>query len=199
MRPLQGRESNATFSGGVAPGYYLVPLQGTNELPPSGDSFLRSRQSEHLLLSSWGASGSVSRSAALSVALSSRALCCHPEEVAPAKRREYLRISRPRVQRFSHFLPHTCWFRPELPRNLCIFGQKVGSIVVHFVALTFVFIHIARSTFIFNISWGQRPVPDLDQRVGRPPQLAQAGFILCMNIAFSPFEAIRMVRFSGDK
>ena len=31
MRPLQGRESNATLSGGVAPGYFLVPLQGEKE------------------------------------------------------------------------------------------------------------------------------------------------------------------------
>src|ERR1035441_9314934 len=28
MRPLQGRRLCATLSGGVAPGYYLVPLQG---------------------------------------------------------------------------------------------------------------------------------------------------------------------------
>ena len=28
VRPLQARESNATPSGGVAPGYFLVPLQG---------------------------------------------------------------------------------------------------------------------------------------------------------------------------
>jgi hypothetical protein len=28
VRPLQGRESKVTLSGGVAPGYYLGPLQG---------------------------------------------------------------------------------------------------------------------------------------------------------------------------
>src|SRR5579862_1704238 len=29
MRPLQGRESIPLFSGGVAPGYYIRPFQGT--------------------------------------------------------------------------------------------------------------------------------------------------------------------------
>jgi hypothetical protein len=28
MRPFQGRRSLALFSGGVAPGYYIVPLRG---------------------------------------------------------------------------------------------------------------------------------------------------------------------------
>jgi hypothetical protein len=32
MRPLQGRGTNVAHSGGVAPGYYLVPLQGTKNL-----------------------------------------------------------------------------------------------------------------------------------------------------------------------
>ena len=96
----------------------------------------------------------------------------HPEE--PQARKD-LRISRPRIQRLSHFLSTTCWFRPELPRNPCIVGQKADLIVVHFLTLTFVFMHIVGSIFIFNIFMGQRPVPDLDQRVGEPPQLAQAG------------------------
>ena len=39
----------------------------------------------------------------------------------------------------------------------------------------FVFIYIPGGSFIFNISRGQRPVPDLDQRVGDLPQLALAG------------------------
>ena len=33
MRPLQGRGTNVAHSGGGAPGYYLVPLQGTKNLP----------------------------------------------------------------------------------------------------------------------------------------------------------------------
>jgi hypothetical protein len=33
MRPSQGRGTSLTLSGGVAPGYYLVPLQGTKNLP----------------------------------------------------------------------------------------------------------------------------------------------------------------------
>ena len=33
IRPLQGRGTNVAHSGGVAPGYYLVPLQGTEHLP----------------------------------------------------------------------------------------------------------------------------------------------------------------------
>jgi len=32
-RLFQGRETNVAHSGGVAPGYYLVPLQGTKNLP----------------------------------------------------------------------------------------------------------------------------------------------------------------------
>ena len=32
MRPLQGRPTHIPCSGGVAPGYYLVPLQGTEDL-----------------------------------------------------------------------------------------------------------------------------------------------------------------------
>ena len=66
-------------------------------------------------------------------------------------------------------------FSPRLSRNPCIIGQIAYSVVVHFVTLTFVFMHIVGSIFIFNIFMGQRPVPDLDQRVGEPPQLAQAG------------------------
>jgi hypothetical protein len=33
IRPLQGRGTSVALSGGVAPGYYLVPLQGTKNLP----------------------------------------------------------------------------------------------------------------------------------------------------------------------
>jgi hypothetical protein len=32
MRPLRGRGRSLALSGGVAPGYYLVPLQGTKKL-----------------------------------------------------------------------------------------------------------------------------------------------------------------------
>ena len=39
----------------------------------------------------------------------------------------------------------------------------------------FVFNKPLGAIFIFNIFLGQRPVPDLDQDVGEPPQLAQAG------------------------
>jgi len=35
VRPLQGRGSNVTCSGGVAPGYFLVPLQGCLRKVPS--------------------------------------------------------------------------------------------------------------------------------------------------------------------
>jgi hypothetical protein len=33
MRPFQGRGTSLALSGGVAPGYYLVPLQGTKKSP----------------------------------------------------------------------------------------------------------------------------------------------------------------------
>ena len=39
----------------------------------------------------------------------------------------------------------------------------------------FVFIHIPGGSFIFNISMGQRPFSDLDQR--EPPQWAQIGVL----------------------
>jgi len=72
--------------------------------------------------------------------------------------------------------------RPDLLRKLCIFGQKPDrwvSIIAqwvhfrvktcfiagHFVIVSCVFIYIAGSTFIFNISKGQRPLPIVDCRL----------------------------------
>jgi len=46
IRPLQGRGTSVGHSGGVAPGYYLVPLQGTKKIPFSltlQHAFLSSR------------------------------------------------------------------------------------------------------------------------------------------------------------
>jgi hypothetical protein len=63
---------------------------------------------------------------------------------------------------------------------LCIFCQKVALIFGHCVIRPFVFIHIPGGSFIFNISLGERAVPDLDQRIGEPPQLTQVGI-------FNPF------------
>jgi hypothetical protein len=40
MRPLQGRGTDGAHSGGVAPGYYLVPLQGTKN-PTFGPTLRR--------------------------------------------------------------------------------------------------------------------------------------------------------------
>ena len=46
IRPLQGRGTSVALSGSVAPGYYMVPLQGTKNLPfglPRGTPLLTSR------------------------------------------------------------------------------------------------------------------------------------------------------------
>jgi hypothetical protein len=40
----------------------------------------------------------------------------------------------------------------------------------HFVIVACVFMHIAGSIFIFNISKGQRPIPDLEEHIPEPPQ-----------------------------
>jgi len=63
---------------------------------------------------------------------------------------------------------------PRLSSNFFTFINLAGSIVLH-SPLTFVFKNIAGSPFIFDIFLGQRPVSDLDQHIGQPPQLAQAG------------------------
>ena len=61
-------------------------------------------------------------------------------------------------------------------RLLSIIAQLVNSRVKSriyrctFCRSLFVFMHIAGSIFIFNISKGQRPVSDLDQRVNDPLQ-----------------------------
>jgi hypothetical protein len=79
-------------------------------------------------------------------------------------------------------------FRPNKPDQLLSilaqwvhFRVKTRFIAGHFVIVSCVFIHIAGSISIFNISLAQRPVPDadvaptfrsarLDQRVREPPQ-----------------------------
>ena len=63
--------------------------------------------------------------------------------------------------------------RPELSRNLCIFGQKARFIIGHVVNVAFVFMHIPGSIFVFNIFFGPSPISDLDERVGDPQQLTQ--------------------------
>jgi hypothetical protein len=78
--------------------------------------------------------------------------------------------------------------RPDFSCNLCAFlankPDRLLSISVqfvhfrvktwffarHVVIVSFVFMHIAGSIFIFNIFMGQRPASDLGQRVGGPPQ-----------------------------
>ena len=44
-----------------------------------------------------------------------------------------------------------------------------------FVAVACVFMHIAGSIFIFNISKGQPPVSDLEKHMSEPPQLVKVG------------------------
>jgi hypothetical protein len=71
----------------------------------------------------------------------------------------------------------TCAFSANKPdRLLSIIVQWVHFRVEavfftgHFVIVTCVFIHIAGSIFIFNISKGQRPVSDLEEHIREPPQ-----------------------------
>jgi len=60
MRPFQGRGTSLALSGGVAPGYYLVPLQGTKRLPvgltPPAGAERSSAFSEH---PSWSLRGGI--------------------------------------------------------------------------------------------------------------------------------------------
>ena len=50
------------------------------------------------------------------------------------------------------------------------FRVKTCFLARYFVTVSCVFMHIAGSIFIFNISLGHRSASDLDQRVGEPPQ-----------------------------
>jgi hypothetical protein len=82
--------------------------------------------------------------------------------------------------------------RRDLSRNLCIsvkqsaqllsiiaqlvdFRVKPVFFTGHFVIVAFVFMHIAGSIFIFNISKGQPPVSGPEKHIGEPPQLAKVG------------------------
>jgi hypothetical protein len=49
-----------------------------------------------------------------------------------------------------------------IPAQWVHFRVKTGFFARHFVIVSCVFIHIAGSTFIFNISKYPRPVPDAD-------------------------------------
>jgi hypothetical protein len=73
---------------------------------------------------------------------------------------------------------------------LSIIGQwvqfcvKAVFLTGHFVIVTFVFMYIAGSIFVFNISKGHRPVPDPGGQVGEPPNLPKVGiFHLCGLVA----------------
>ena len=55
------------------------------------------------------------------------------------------------------------------------FRVKAVFFAGHFVAVACVFMHIAGSIFIFNISKGQPPVPDLEKHMSAPPPLVKVG------------------------
>jgi hypothetical protein len=71
IRPLQGRGTSVALSGGVAPGYYLVPLQGTKNLPlgltprhPVSDITDSPFRLCMLIMTAWETSAPMSRRAA---------------------------------------------------------------------------------------------------------------------------------------
>jgi len=55
------------------------------------------------------------------------------------------------------------------------FRAKTVFFARHFVVVSCVFIHIAGSTFIFNISKGKRPVSELEKDISDPPQWGVLG------------------------
>jgi hypothetical protein len=55
------------------------------------------------------------------------------------------------------------------------FRVKAVFFAGHFVVVSFVFMHIAGSIFIFNISKGQPPVSDLEKHLSEPPPLVKVG------------------------
>jgi len=66
------------------------------------------------------------------------------------------------------------------------FRVKAVFLAGHFVAVACVFMHIAGSIFIFNISKGQPPVSDLEKHRSEPPPLVKVGIFPSFGIDSLP-------------